>query len=433
MNKKIIMAALSLTIAAASCTQNEVEEINVPTSETIALNPSTATTRATSLVLESLQNDNNGFAVYATGGTNPTQWYSNGGAQVINGTNNHYWESTTTPNQWQFKTQVPWPAANSTSYPMNFYAFYPTAPNAAVVSLSNTVTNLAANVSIPLDVKAQVDMLAGKNSTPNRPLSGNLYMDFKHILSKVNFTVSNMYGPNNTTPVQNYTQNAYVLALGFANLYQQGRYDYIGGSWNTPSGTRVDYNYYNSFAGLSGTAKYSEKMFNSATNSSFMTSASVVDSNLMLLPQNPQVWNTNSAVATVVAPTTNDAYVKMLYRLEDTNPLENDLIGFKSAVTHKSYSGSALEAKGYTGPLYVLAGYTYMQNWVPGKGYTYNIPIPGATGGRLIDEYLYDDQANRTDLKVPGGNVPGEIIGGDGYIHLDPIVSNWDEIAHNIN
>ena len=439
MNKKLIMAALSLTIATASCTQNEVEDINVTTSETIALNPSTSATRAIPMALDSLKHDMNGFAVYATGGLNPGGWYSNGGLQVIDGTNNHYWRTSVTPNEWQFKTQVPWPAVGSTSYPMKFYAFYPTYPNAAVTSLNNAGSYLSANVSIPTDVKKQVDMLAGYSSTPSKPISGNLYMDFKHILSKVNFTVSNMFGPNNTTPVANTTQNAYVLSLGFANLYQQNTYNYMPatgtttGAWNplNTGSIRVDYNYYNSFVGLSGAQKYSEKRFNSATNASFMTSVNVVDSNLMLLPQNPQVWNTSSTPVNV--PATGDAYVKMLYRVEETSPLNNDFIGFKDASSHLSYPGSALQAKGYTGPLYVLVGYTYAQTWAPGKGYTYNIPIPGVSGGRLLDECLYDDQANRTDLKVPGGKVPDVVIGGDGYIHLDPIVTPWDEINQGLN
>jgi hypothetical protein len=173
--------------------------------------------------------------------------------------------------------------------------------------------------------------------------------------------------------------------------------------------------------------------FNKATEEVFYTSTSTPEWNesfLMLLPQNPTKWNT-SGTPVVVAPTT-ESYVQLVYRWENRDAIGAiiDEIGFSDASNHPDYADSQCEKDGYTGPLFVKVGYSYSPEWVKGKGYQYDIPIPGSTGGRLINNKLIDDKGNETDLTVPGISVPEVIIPSDDFIHLVPKVTEWANETH---
>jgi hypothetical protein len=114
-----------------------------------------------------------------------------------------------------------------------------------------------------------------------------------------------------------------------------------------------------------------------------------------------------------------------LYRLETAE--DKNYIGYEHASDHPYYKGSELELANYDGPLFVLAGYSYETTWEPGKGYQYNIPMPGDGGGILLDTYLYDDQGKTSDFTYSGGEVGENVITSDEYIHLIPKVIEWDE------
>jgi len=389
---------------------NETDNVNVTKSDAISLAPSTAaTTRASISDLSTLQDDPNGFVAYAKSGSN---WYAG-----LDGStkNNHVWDKH--ESQWGFETSVHWPG-DANDYPMTFYAFYPQkdANNKVITGIIPPTSGLTLGVILPPDKKDQLDLLAGQKETKNKPASGTLTMTFNHILSKVNFSVS--------IDDKNYT--AYVLALGFKNLYSQNNYDVIAAAWK-PFGINTNsdsYEYYNSFAVKDPTeASYTENVFSSSSRNFFFDiNDKESDEHLMLLPQDGKVWPTN--VATVELPKSDEAFVQMLYRLE--NGTNVDFIGFKDASTHGGYATSQLKKDKYEGSLYVKVGYSFVLDWKQGKGYLYNIPLPG-TGGRLLDDHLYDDKGNRTDLKVPGGKVPETILGSDDEIRLDPTVSDWDD------
>ena len=420
MNKKLLFAVFTLAIMAVSCSVNETEDINITASDAISLAPSTAITRALVSNLDTLQNAPDGFVVYATAGASPTAWYDGGSGAVIDGSNNHVYVSS----KWGFKTNVSWPA---TDYPMTFYAFYPAATNAAVKNLTATWTpqqTLILGVEIPLEIDKQIDLLAGMRRTTAKPISGSLNMAFKHILSKVSFSVTNTIGDPAAATT---TQTVDVLALGFVNLKYKNTYDVLTPKWGTVDAAIDTFNFYNSFDVLTGADVYTAKSFIGKTKGDFYSPA---DTFQMLLPQIVKKWNTTGTPA-VETPKVDESYVRMLYRVEESSPLNVDFIGFKSATTHSGYVGSELEVRGYNGPLYVLVGYSFSQptnGWEPGKGYHYEIPVPGGTGGRLLDDRLYDNQGNPTTLKVPGGKVPDVIIPANSDdIRLDPTVTNWDD------
>jgi hypothetical protein len=136
------------------------------------------------------------------------------------------------------------------------------------------------------------------------------------------------------------------------------------------------------------------------------------------------MWAVNSSP--VPLPTSSQAHIRMLYRLEV--PGNINFIGFAFANAHPGFGGSVLESSGYnpSDPLYVLVGYAYDGTWESGKGYRYDIPIPGVGGGILLDTFLYDNQGNKTDLPVPNG-ILGEHLISSGEIRLIPTVSLWDD------
>jgi hypothetical protein len=419
MVKNFIYSAAVIALMMVSCTQNEMEVFDVTTSDAIALNPGTATTRATVTYLSTLQGDANGFIVYATSGAAFSSWYSDG-TNSINGIAHKY-----SAGKWGFNPDIKWPAA-TTGYPMNFYAYYPQRGTGNDVVTNVTATynpvSIELDVTIPTDILKQKDVIHAKNSTAAKPGSSNLLMNFKHALSKVNFTVTNSDGTNNLSAAD---QEAFILATGFNNLFTAGKFNIVTEAWNpylagAAAGTRTGYNYYNAF--VPSPTAYVQKSFKGAVDKAFFTG---IDSNLMLLPQNPQIWG--AVTIPPALPAANDAYVQMMYRVENNAaPVNPDYIGYKNATAHPNYAASALAARNYTGPLFVKVGFIFQAGWLSGKGYTYNIPVPGAGGGRLLDEYYYDDHGNRTDLEVIGTD-PGDPILGDGFIHLIPKVTDWDE------
>ena len=394
---------------------NETEVINVPTSDAIALNPSTAVTRASITTKTNLQDN---FQVYATSGMFPTGWYSDGNAS-ISGSNHHYLDG----NKWDFRSPVKWPKVEEKEkYPMFFYAFYPTTPNSVFQAVTTDHTNLSLDVTIPQEVGSQVDIVATVATVTAKPATSNLTLTFHHILSKVNFAVTNTY----TEP----GDIAYVQAVGFVNINSKNTYDVMTQTWATTYNTPLNYNYFQSFVedGISGQVVMNGKPFDKdADKERFFDGNSVptlAGANLMLLPQTPNLWKVTVGPEDTARPGNGESYVRVMYRYEHHQ--DPNFIGFFNAQEHPGIENS-ITHKTYEGPLYVYAVFTYDGDWVKGQGFLYNIPLPGDGGGRLYDDHYYDKFGNRTDLKVPFGEIDKPIIASDDFIHLVPIVTDWEK------
>ena len=390
-----LMAATALLTY--SCTTSEEENI-LSTQDYISLNPDMASTYAAMMDLDSLKNDNNGFFVHAEMNDNSTYIYGE----------NHVYDAK---NGWSFSTPYPWPA---TGYPMTFYAYYPAPSVSNLYSLCSECfpAPYVFPMMIPTSKEDQEDLLFARKTANSKPDSGELPLDFIHILSKVNFTVSTT---DALGPISDPNHKVYVLAVGFCNLY--------AGSWFWgdniefgPCFTPQDFNYFNSFEPISS-GIYEEKDFADATNASFYSSADGQKEHLFLLPQEPDVWDVTSGAG----PQPDEAYIKMLYRLE--NSFYNDSIGYEFASNHPDYEDSDLEAAGYDGPLYLLVGYSFDATWVSGTAYSYNIPLPGGGGGILLDTYFYDNQGNQTDLAFDC-NLYDHVFGSS--CKLASAVYDWD-------
>ena len=407
MVKKVILLMAAMAFLAFSCTVTEVVVPNVTTLDAISLNPNTASTRAVIKDRDSLQNDPVGFVVYADTATTftTTVWF-------IEGENHAYG----TANGWSFTPAIAWPS----KYPLAFLAFYPEAGAGHVITsvtdvLTPTSTSVELTIEIPTAKDGQEDVIVARDTAKTgKPSGGELPLNFKHILSKVNFTVS----------TDDPTDKAYVLAVGFCNLVSTATFEATDDSWTLGTyGTDIDtFNYYNAFEPIAGGFR-PEIEFMNANKDSLFTGAAAKTEHLMLLPQDPDVWDISDPI---LHPTNLEAHIRLLYRLEVTgNP---DRVGYADAQDHDDWS---VFGASYTGPLYVMVGYAYDATWESGKGYSYDIPIPGTGGGIYLDEFYYDNEGNRTDLRIPGAVLYGHVLGDN--ISLPADVEDWiDEPSSDV-
>jgi len=240
-------------------------------------------------------------------------------------------------------------------------------------------------------------VLVARDSAMTRPGSGGLPLSFKHILSKVNFSVSTW---DNAGRVTDPEQKVFVLAVGFCNLHRSALYHVHNETWDTLFPERDTYDYFNSFTPLT-TGFYQDIMFIDTVNAPFYSSASGEKEHLILLPQQPNMWDITGT--TISDPDINEeAYIRMLYRLEN---LSGDIVGFATAESHDDYV-----IGDYDGPLYVLVGYAFDANWESAGSYQYDIPIPGTGGGILLDIYYYDNQDKPTKFIIDGKNLYDRIM-----------------------
>ena len=439
MNKKIFLAIAAFAMMAVSCSMNEIGETNVTTSDAISLSPgTTASTRAAVVKVDSLQKSG-GFAVYATNSSSPSAWNTDIEGAI------HKWNA----GKWNFTPPVKWPEDDVANYPMTFYAFFP--PTHDSIQVAATWPNLKLNVKVPqrwtrvltYELDKQFDLIAGQNEALSKPASSTLSMPFKHALSKIHFTVS-------TKP----DHKSYVLSVGLVNVNREGTFDvkFSGldpkDAWSGITNPTGIYNYYNHFEEylIGYNAKeflpsVSKAPFYPAGWSQYLNEKNAF---LMLIPQDQtsRMWKTSSkdmftdtdGVDRYKLPEPTDTYIRMLYRTEITNPADAIFIGYDIAEKHPNYAGSNVQSHGYAGPLYVLVGYSYDGIWEPGKGYQYDIMVPGSTGGILLDQNYWDDHGHRTDLPVEHHKPGDPILSGDEYIHLVPIITDWvdtDGIVNN--
>lgn len=440
--KKTILGVAVIALMAA-CSTNEVIDTG-HNAGTIGLGASTS--RAEIATVDDLKQTPNGsvggFTVWATSAAAADLWYADGDAHAINGIRHSY--GANEAGVWDFDPQVKWPA---TGYPMNFYGIYPNpvAPGAVAASgtglvpglnlaIDQTTQKVTGTFTVQALAADQIDLLGAKATANIRPATDNLSMTFRHLLSKINFTM---------TVSDDY--RVHVQGLAVNNVGNQGTYTFTGTpGWTTvPSTYTADYLYrgmiYADGSNTGNASILSESTYGYNTGDA-NDLADATNKSLMLMPQpdvTAQTWTPSAGNGPGAA-----TYISMVYRM---NYGDEDLVGYTDATKHQKYPGSALEASGYgDNPLYVKVGFPFTLDWDMQKGYTYNLIMPGTTGGLLIDQYYYDNKGNRTDLIVgdfdgdglpgPGPIVPEPVLGGDEYIHLIPIVSEWtDQSATDIN
>lgn len=412
------MAAMGLILS--SCSKDDTTGTNPQNPNVIGFDGTTS--RASINTIVNMSGDANGFKVYGSSGSTPSDWYTG-----IDGSNNYKCVSGV----WGWNGTSPeWPTA-TTAYPMKFYAAYPAAP--AGVTYTGTYPAVTGAVTIQSTAATQIDLLAAKNeATTQKPAGGKLPLTFNHILSKINFGVIPGY---NATP--------YVMAIDIVNVGDNNTYDYVAGSWaaKTPAAD-AGYSY---FKGVDSNIK----AFTTGTDINEVTAQALYtgthSNHLMLMPQNGRTaWDPENDENN----TSNGAYIESIYRLEST--ADKNAIGWEFAKDYltkymgetingwgsggNTYTGIGTGAGEYNGPLFIKAGFplsissTGSKAWEAGKGYTYNLCLGtvNSSNGYYLDEYFYDQHGQKTSVPIKG-NIGKPVT--DGVIHFNVSVSTWTDEA----
>ena len=408
--KNLAVCLATCGLIFASCSNNDVFEENNDIHSQDNINFSANTTRA---IINSLDQVKGGFKVFATEKDNAS-WYINGGIYENNGS----WDWQNGPHKWPI---------DKNNYPMNFYAFYPQTA-AGFIPATTTVGTVTANITIENDPEKQTDYLAANYiNVTTKPASGKLNLMFKHITSKVNFSVIAGTGAN-----------VFVQQLHMQNVGKTGTYNYVSEltgeqAWSSSltDGTLDKYKYFPTVA-VPGTNVISPFKPATAdeTTKNPVYGGSVTNRHLMLRPQTATAtWAGNktdpAAVSGEIKPT--KAYIESVYRIEANGDV--NAVGYKDAAKHPDFSKLTPEKQtALTGkPLFIKVGFPLGASltWEQGKGYMYSLKLgtADATGGIIIDDNYYDEKGNRTDLTIKDKE-PGDPV-NDGNIHFNVDVTEW--------
>ncbi|MFI3286525.1 MAG: fimbrillin family protein [Rikenellaceae bacterium] len=384
--KKITFILASCALCAVSCSQNESVDFAVPTTDNV-IGFMSNTSRATTLTLDALEDDTNGFVVYGINALTNGAWY-----QYIDGTNNYAFAN----NNWGWANadkKPVWPTAGTDGeYPVNFYAYY-TQADAADYSVDNSSeSKLAITYTAPSAL--QHDLLTAKASTKARPAGDKLPLTFKHILSKVKFQIT--VGDQFTVHTQ---------SIGFNDVCNSRGYLLATEAWGDQAASSDSYPYL-------------------LTKEPAIVSPATIEGDngdLMLLPQTTRSWDPTSGVV-------SDSRIELIYRAVDGT---TDVVGYTLAESHPKYDPTNADHTKYKGqPLFVKVGYPVGDSdnnlvLASGMSYNYNIKMgmDGATNGYVASEYLYDQDGNETTLEVDSKDVGDPIT--DGYINFTVDVNEW--------
>ena len=352
MKSRIFSGLIIMTLMTASCSTDEVSDINTRDASSIGFELSTGKTRADVANLGTLQGDDTGFGVYATNGASAATFIDNKAYKYEGGA-------------WKWaELNMLWPT-KETGFPVNFYAFYPKSG----VAISRTLT---ADYTVVETPEEQVDYLAANHvGVASKPISGDVLLAFRHILSKIDFKV--VTGNKVTVEIQ---------SVAIRNVGNAGTFSFVNLVWTT-----APYVWNSDFAYMKAPVKAANKFVGQTAAKDVTGSAG----SLMLMPQNLSGRGWDKTL-----PGLNSlSYIEVVYRVYETET-GKDIVGFTDATDHPEYDGSDV-----TGPLFVKVGYPLPTNWQMGKAYAYTIHIgDGSSGGNLIEGTFIDENGNGTGLIV---------------------------------
>lgn len=393
--KKQILCLAVIAMVFASCSKNEIIDAGSSNNAAIiSIDPSTGKSRATENDLPQLKTTT-GFGVFAT---------KDGDTKTTHIDNVKYKWST---DKWIWDGATPqWPTTLA-EYPMYFYGYYPsTIGNLANDAMTKeiTVATLAAD---------QIDYLsATSGEIVTRPASGSVALNFKHIMSKINFNFT--VGKEFTVAIQK---------VAIQNVGQVGTFNFGTQSWDAKPTAFASGYVYRSYettarptadiiAGTDGFAKASLTKTDGAP--------------LMLMPQEATAWDGTIPSADyngAVGPTSG-AYIEMLFRMYDKTG-GTDRLG----KTGTTVDGNRYIKVGFPLNLAAAGG----TPWAQAKSYTYTIYLgtPDATNGTILDEFYYKEDGTRTNEKITEGTPGKPTTPGD--INFEVDVTGWgNEIEGDI-
>ncbi len=450
MKKVILLAALSAAIF-AGCSKTEL--INDPDAG-VTNNPNAigfigTTTRAATHDITDVEE---GFQIYGhQADAADDVWYTQ-----LDGSHQYYRPGTpqgtlTEYNGWYWKlgtsaVEAPkWPVLSAANA-MTFIGIYP--PEASAVT---NLTDLdALSVKVDTDRFSQVDELAAYAYTESVPVGGKMSLDFNHILSKVNVSVTTETGL--VVDVQGIT---------FKGINSVGNFDYNSpyatGAWAS-QGTPESFEYRKANFGGTATAIENNKLtINTTTTTDASQASATVAGDLMLIPQTTaEITYVEDGATANVGAFEAGAHIEVLYRVSTATfdvVGRDDITDISAANPYLNASGALLydewsevqtawnngtsvvyptaDADNYDGEpvaddkLYIRAYYPLSEvEWVKGNSYRYNLLIGTSigSGGYYADSQYYDEAGNPTGLYH--GGKPGFPVFSN-RIHFIVDVNGW--------
>ena len=386
--KRIVILGVTIALTIASCTKDEVTNVNLREDSVIGFELSTGKTRAYVNDINKLEADATGFGVYATNKLIPELFIDN---------SSYKYNSTANVWLWNGK-KIFWPE-NEEDYPINFYAYYPKAVTILGYSLKHPY-------EIAEDPKFQLDLLAANQlNVVARPELDNVPLYFKHILSKIDFKV-----------VTSEDVTVEVQSIAIRNVGNAGTFNYSNLEWyEAPTQFNSDYSYMKA-------PVVPENIFAGTKNPTDVTGSG---GSFMLMPQDLSERGWNMKIATLA----QQSYIEVVYRMYETET-GKDIVGFTDAEDHPNYKeiGSKVE-----GSLFVKVGYPLPTEWLMNKAYNYVIYLDGSSsGGTLIDENFIDEEGEDTDLPVVDPET-GEPIEPEEPIFTDKPIGFYVTVAEWAN
>ncbi|MCL2072331.1 MAG: fimbrillin family protein [Marinilabiliaceae bacterium] len=398
--KSIIRTGLVITaITIASCTKDEVINVNNPASNSIGFEISTGKTRAITADIDLLKSDANGFGIFATNGSDSELFIDNGKYKYNSA--NYLWS-------WEGKSRN-WPESEDEDdniedyYPINFYAYYP-------YSETELGEDLLHSYEIAETPELQLDLLAAKNvDILSRPETNLVPLSFKHILSKIDFRV-----------ISNEDFTVVIQSIAVKNVGKDGTFDYSEIMWAAaPEEFNTSFSY----------LKAADKKDNIFAGNTTAVNVEGTSGALMLMPQDLSGRKWDKTIANL----NNLSYIEVVYRIFRISD-GSDVVGYTNAEDHPMYEelGSTV-----TGPLFVKVGYPLPTNWLMNKAYKYDIYLDGSSsGGIVIDEDFVDEDGEDSDLPVVDPETeepiePEDPIFNFKQIGFDVVVIDWEETDPN--
>ena len=392
MKSRFFLGLTMMTLMiAGGCSKDEVNSVvNGSDANSIGFEISTGKTRAEIVNLDVLQKSSEGFGIFAVNGTSSSTFIDNKAYRFEGGA-------------WKWaELDMLWPTKES-GYPVNFYAYFP--------KTNTTLTNkLTVDYIIAETPETQIDYLvANQTGVADKPVSGDVLLAFRHILSKVDFKV--VTGSKVTVEIQ---------SVSVRNVGNTGKFSYLSLGWTTPPQV-----WNSGFSYMTAPVKAANKFAGQTVAKDVAGSSG----SLMLMPQNLSGRGWDKTI-----PGLNySSYIEVVYRVYETES-GKDIVGFSDATDHPNYEGSTV-----TGPLFIKVGYSLPTDWLMGKAYAYTIHIAdgNSSGGNLIEGNFIDENGEGTNLIVvyPETGEPIEppdvIFPDNAVIGFVVSVENWGPQEEN--
>lgn len=381
MKKNFVFAAMSI-MALASCSNDDIVDVNNGSGISFRASLDKAVTRTNATNLQNLA----AFNVTAIG--DGKSYFTNLGVTSDNNGAN-----------WTTASTYYWP-----SYQLAFFAYAPQTPS-GTVSIENAAQKIT-DFSPAQAVTDQKDLVISYN-TGTKALNENsgVAMNFKHALSQIE------------VKAKCFNDKIKIDVMGVKLVNAAAKADFTFPEAETNTGFTLQQNQWSNWDEKNDPAKaYMIKGQQAVTLTADAQSVMFGDNNFMLIPQKLTKWNGTAA--------TTGAYLSVLCRIYSLDG------GNETLLYPQPTAGDDKAGK------YAFSAVGIDTNWEPGKKYIYTLNFCDNGGGAGEIDPTPTDPTNPTDqtidpTPIPSGNGGDAILGNP--IKFTVTVDNWTDQPVDIN